>query len=136
MLLRASLLVIAAVLACVAGGCAKDQKLGAQQHLARAEQYLKENKNQDAMIELRNAIQLNPQLAQAHYELGSLILSKQLLPSALQEFRLAIKYDPESESSHLAIADIYLRAGHFQTGHEKKLELVLRKSPNRLERGN
>lgn len=47
----------------------------AQSHIAQADQNIKDNKRNEAIIELKNAIKLEPQNASARYSLGKLYLS-------------------------------------------------------------
>src|SRR5579863_5112938 len=57
-------------------GCKKDPSMLAEEDYARAQEYLKENKPEAAMIELERAIQLKPELAKAHHELAKLYFER------------------------------------------------------------
>src|SRR5438128_704378 len=58
--------------------------------------YLAQHEYQEAIIQLRNAVQLNPRLAEAHYLLGIAYASIGQLQNAAPEFREAVKLQPDS----------------------------------------
>lgn len=51
----------------------------------------------------RQALRLEPHLAEAHFDLGLVRQSQQRLPEAVSEFRLALRYDPALLQAHCAI---------------------------------
>ena len=61
---------------CLLLGCSRDPVVRAENSYKRAEKYLRENKPDAAVIELRRALQLNPQLAKAHFALGAVELQR------------------------------------------------------------
>ena len=61
---------------CRSTGCCRDPVVRAENSYKRAEKYLRENKPDAAVIELRRALQLNPQLAKAHFALGTVELQR------------------------------------------------------------
>lgn len=68
---------------------------------------------------LRKAIALDPSLAEAHYLLGNLDLTKGETGKALPELELAVKLDPKPSSAHYALARAYLRLGRQAEGMEQ-----------------
>src|ERR1044072_4328061 len=67
--LRAPLAVLLACLVLLAAGCSNPEKAKAE-HDARGEAFLKERRWQEASLEFRNAIQIDENLAAAHWGLA------------------------------------------------------------------
>lgn len=72
-----------------------------------------------AVVLLRKAIGLDPSLAEAHYLLGNLDLTKGDTGRALPELELAVKLDPKPSGAHYALARAYLRMGRQEEGMEQ-----------------
>lgn len=63
---------------------------------------------------LRDAVRIDPQLAQAQYQLGSLLDSQGRLDEALKCISRAAELDPEDPKPHYALGRIYRRQGDEQ----------------------
>lgn len=72
-----------------------------------------------AVALLKKAIALDASLAEAHYLLGNLALTKGQTEKALPELELAVKLDPKPSSTHYALARAYLRLGRRAEGMEQ-----------------
>ncbi|HET9177663.1 MAG TPA: tetratricopeptide repeat protein [Terriglobia bacterium] len=72
-----------------------------------------------AIALLRKALTLDPSLAEAHYLLGNLELTKGDTGRALPELELAVKLDPKPSGAHYALARAYLRMGRQEEGMEQ-----------------
>lgn len=72
-----------------------------------------------AVALLKKAIALDASLAEAHYLLGNLALTKGQTEKALPELELAVKLDPKPSSTHYALARAYLRLGRRTEGMEQ-----------------
>jgi putative PEP-CTERM system TPR-repeat lipoprotein len=109
--LTASLLLACAALAACGGG----QSL--ESLLASARQYLAQNDPKAAEIQLKNALQKNPDSAEARFLLGKALLAAENPTAASVELRkaVALKYSPESVVPALAKAML-------QQGEAKKLD--------------
>ena len=72
--------------------------------LASAKSYLEKNDTKSALIQVKNALQVSPDLAEARYLLGVLLLDSGNANSAELEFRkaLALKYSPDAVIPRLA----------------------------------
>ena len=92
----AVLLVLASVMLSTLVGCSRDPKVQAEKHYARAEKFLKENNPDAAIIELRSAIQLNPKLAKAHFELANIELQRGAPQIAFQEYVATTRADQQA----------------------------------------
>lgn len=72
-----------------------------------------------AVTLLKKAIALDNSLAEAHYLLGNLALTKGQTEKALPELELAVKLDPKPSSTHYALARAYLRLGRRAEGMQQ-----------------
>ncbi|HEX7958788.1 MAG TPA: tetratricopeptide repeat protein [Terriglobales bacterium] len=109
-------------------GCNRNPHLQAEKHFASAQDWLRQGKPEEAAIELRSAIQLDPRFAKAHFEFAKLQLKKGEVVSAFQSLQLAVKYDPENREANENIAEILLRGGRL-TDARTKAEAILVKWP-------
>jgi tetratricopeptide (TPR) repeat protein len=71
---------------------------------------------------LRSALQLDPSLPEAQYQLGNLALRKGRIAEAQQHLEQAVKLDATNGPAHFALARVYRRLGRKQEAtHEAKL---------------
>jgi tetratricopeptide (TPR) repeat protein len=71
---------------------------------------LMEQKPDEALPLLRQAIHLKPDYAEAHYSLGKMMLDRNDYGAAITELRLAAKYGPNKPFTHYLLARAYLKA--------------------------
>ena len=78
----------------------------------------------DAVL-LRRAVELNPRLVEAHFELATVLESQRDWPAAITSYRAAAQLSPRNPAPHYRLARIYARTGdkvkaeHERTLHEK-----------------
>jgi len=113
----------------LASGCSRDPLVRAEKSYQRAEKYLQENNQDAAVIELRRALQLNPQLAKAHFALGNVELQRGATLTAFQEFFAATIADPDNRQAQIMVAELLARAHNF-TQAKRQAELVLSRWPD------
>ena len=65
----------------------------------------------NAKILLQKAIALDPDSAEAHYQLGQLALQQQQWKEAEREFLLSVRSAPDRSKTHFALAQLYRRTG-------------------------
>jgi tetratricopeptide (TPR) repeat protein len=108
-------------------GCAKDP----MELLASGKKYLAEQKYKEAVIQFKSAINANPQLADAHYQLGLVYLRLQQPLDAAQEFTKVALLDPNNLDAQLKSGNLLLLEKKFVEAREKA-ELVLAREPNNI----
>lgn len=122
-------LVSAGVALLLLSGCSRDPKVKAEKHYARAEKLLKENKPDAAIIELRSAIQLNPKMAKAHFELANIELQRGAPQIAFQEYVATTRADSKHREAQIMVGEMLTRAGNFSEA-KGQAQLILSNWPD------
>lgn len=92
-------------------GCANDDP---QALLRKGQQYAAEGKSQAAIIEYKNALQINPSLRDARYALGMIYLETGDVKSAEKELRKAKALGVQNPDVDLAIARTLVNQGMWK----------------------
>src|SRR5689334_7211587 len=124
-----------AALLLLAAGCSNPEKAKAE-HVKRGEALLKERRWQEASLEFRNAIQIDENLASAHWGLAQAYMQLGRGSEYVEELQRTVKLDPNNMDARMRLAQGYLLA----YDRDKKPELlseaerltgeVLAKDPN------
>jgi len=85
----------------------------AREALDRAMASLKENKSQDAIAALQEAIKAHPDYFEAHFLLGNEMMKLNRLQEALVEFEQARKINPRDDRVYQAFGQLLTRQGKF-----------------------
>jgi tetratricopeptide (TPR) repeat protein len=97
----------------------------AHNHLGNA--YNKEGLTNEAKEELKLAIRLKPDLAEAHSNLGIVYYYKGLIDEAEEEYKIAIRYKPDLAGVHNNLGLIYEKKGDYERAMEEyKTEVALK----------
>jgi tetratricopeptide (TPR) repeat protein len=86
----------------------RDQRELAAFHLDRGRRLFEEEKDREAVAELRRSVYLAPYQAEAHLLLGRIYLRTGRLPEAIDAFKIAL-WSEASVEAHLALAEAYLQ---------------------------
>lgn len=116
----------------VVAGCSESPSAKKQKALERGERYLSEGKANEAVIELRNALQVDPDFVPALHALGRAYMAKVWYADALRELERAQKLAPDSQPVTLAIGRAYLETGVFAEALARA-EKILSREPNNSE---
>ena len=100
------LAIVPLVLAVALSGCGSPEEK-AQEYLSSARKYLADGESTKADIELRNALKLDPRLAEAHYLRSRVFESSNALPDALRELQSTVQIDENHLEANLRLAAIY-----------------------------
>jgi tetratricopeptide (TPR) repeat protein len=112
-------------------GCSSPEEKKAD-HERRAHEYIQQGKLKEAVIELRNVVQLAPKDDAAYYELGETYLKLKEGREAFQAFSRAVSANPENFKAQLKLGQIFLLARKTDEAR-KKAELLLKRSKNDIE---
>jgi tetratricopeptide (TPR) repeat protein len=120
-------LVLLIFLVLLIAGCSsqEDKK---ENYFKSALSYIEEGKQTEAILELKNAIQIDPKYAEARYQLGLLYLKEQQPREAFQELVRVTDLDPENLDAYLKVAQMYFLSQELDKSREK-IDHVLSKDP-------
>ena len=106
---RALLLVLLTISVAFAANCSNPEETKAE-HVRRGEAFLKERRWQEATLEFRNALQIDQNLAAAHWGLAQSFEQLGRSTEALEELQTTIRLDPDNTAARLKLANAYLLA--------------------------
>lgn len=81
--------------------------------------YFDLEKCEEAAVCFNKALELEPEMAQVHMNIGHVRKFKGDLIGAIEAYRQAVKSDPEYADGQMALGMSLLKAGHLQEGWEK-----------------
>lgn len=119
-----ALLVVTAI---VSSGCGGAEGRKAR-YLARGQEYLAKENYDKAIIEIRNALQIDPNLAEAYYLLGEVETKRGNLSQAYGAFARAAELDPENLKAQIALTRLYL-VGNDVAKAAETAEFILARRP-------
>ena len=106
-------------------------------YVKRGEAYLKDEKFQEASLEFRNAIQIDGNLAAAHWGLARAFEGLQRYPEMLDELKKTIALDQNNLDARLKLGNIYIIGSQGRADiiaeAEKIAQEILQKDPNNIE---
>ena len=100
-------------------------------HQERGKAYFEEGKYQEALIEFKNVVQLDPKDAKAYHQLALIHLKLGGMPdlrAAFGELTKAVELDPSIQDAQLKLGEFYLLSQQPKEAKEKA-EVVLASSP-------
>ncbi|PIE64713.1 MAG: hypothetical protein CSA26_06640 [Desulfobacterales bacterium] len=103
-----------------------------EQHYLKAMEYIEKEDIQAAIIELKNAIQVDAKYADARYQLGLLYLKEKNGKAAFNELIRAADLDHENLDANLKAAELYLITRKKEESR-KLVERILIKDPHHQE---
>ncbi|MDJ0790208.1 MAG: tetratricopeptide repeat protein [Myxococcota bacterium] len=101
-------------------------------HLARAGEYYDDESWSEAIIEFKNALQIDPNNAEAHYKLSQAYLKTKKTKEAFWELRETVRIDPSNHDAKLQFAQISVYAGELEEAL-KRADEVIAADPNRAD---
>src|SRR6266498_153394 len=122
---------LAITLGCLAAlltGCSRDPNVRKQKYFESGQRYFAEGKYREAVIQFRNATQVDGRYAEAHYQLGQAYLKTQDWQHAYTELARTLELDPENYKVHVDIANLLIADGQVKEAQEH-VDLLLQKQP-------
>ena len=83
-----------------------------------------------ARLELKNALQIDPEFAEAHYMLGRTVLGLKNPKAAFQQFAATVKLDPDHIDARLSMAKMFAGAKLWDRALAQVAEVLGRDSEN------
>jgi len=116
----------------VMGGCSQlSPEAEKAEHYKRGMAYFEKGQYQEAVIELKNVIQLDPKDADAHYQLALIHMKLgglSNMQNAFGELTKTVELDPSIQDAQLKLGDFFLLGGDPQKARQKA-EIILASSP-------
>ena len=117
-------------------GCTNAEKAKAE-HVNRGEAYLKDLKFQEASLEFRNAIQIDGNLAAAHWGLARAQEGLQRYPEMIDSLRKTLELDKSNQDARIKLGNYYLAASmgrqELIAEADRLAKEALERDPNNIE---
>ena len=125
---RLSLLVGLVLCATILTNCTRDPNVRKQKYYQSATQYFEKGKFNEATLELRNAIRIDPRYAEAHYLLSQSYLRLGLTKLAVRELLITVELEPHNLKAQVDMANALLVSHQYDQADEKA-RMVLSQDP-------
>ncbi|MBW2466174.1 MAG: tetratricopeptide repeat protein, partial [Deltaproteobacteria bacterium] len=103
-----------------------DPEVAKKEHFNSGLAHLEKNEMSAAIIEFKNAIQIDPTYADAYFQLGKAYIKGEKAEAAITAFEKAVELKPAfEEESAILLARAYAMKGEFDTALDK-LDAVLK----------
>lgn len=106
----------------------QDDAAKLQEHVARGQDFMEEERFPEAIIEFKSALQLDPNDGAVHYELAQVYLKVRKVREAFWEFRETVRLDPGNHDAVLEFSQIAILAGEKEEAL-RQVDLVLKADP-------
>lgn len=115
----------------VVGGCASDEEKKLS-HYERGVGYFDKAEYKAAEIELKNAIQIDPQYTAAHSKLAETYLKMGDAQGAFRAYSTVVQLDPDNTDALLKLATFYMLGKQFDDSRTR-VDAVLGSDPENIE---
>jgi tetratricopeptide (TPR) repeat protein len=115
-------------LAAMLDGCSLNPQKTKLRYLESGKRYLKAGKYQEASIQFRNAIKVDPRFTEAYYQLAQADLSLRQWNGAFAALRQTLDLDPQRVDAHVDIGRLYLASKEYQKADDEA-SLILEREP-------
>jgi Flp pilus assembly protein TadD len=105
------------------GGCADDAEKKAQ-YYQKGMEYVAANNEKAAIIEFRNAVQIDPKYAAARYQLGLAYLKTSQPGEAFKELERAASLDPANTDAQIKTAELYFLGKKLKESRAKVASIL------------
>jgi tetratricopeptide (TPR) repeat protein len=109
-------------------GCSSDEEALAD-HYDRGEEYREAEQLDEAIIEFKNVLQIDPNHADAHYGLAQAFLKQGKAREGFWELRETVRLDPANHIAAVQFAQISIYAGEIEEAL-KRVDAVLAEAPD------
>ena len=106
-----------------------DPETKKEMHFQKAMVYMEQEETPSAILELKNALQIDPKYAEAHYQLGLLYLKEGNPRSAIGELQRAASLDPDNLDALTKVAEFHLISRKKEESRSA-INKVLAKAPD------
>jgi Tfp pilus assembly protein PilF len=128
--LFAALLISTATLSLAA--CSRDPIVRKQKYLASGKRYAEKGKYREAIIQLSNALHVDPKYPDAHYELATIYVKTGAWQSAFRELSVCVEVQPDNLQARNDLGNMLL-AAHETDKAEEQANYILQADPNNAD---
>jgi len=114
----------------LAVACSNPEK-AKRRHLAKADAYLSQGKNNEAIVEYRNALKADPKFGEARYKLAETYVGAGKHQQAFKEYMRAADLMPDNIDVQLKAGAVLLMARQFEDA-KTRAQAVLKKDPRNV----
>src|SRR5205823_6441981 len=113
-------------LACVAllTGCSTDPNRQKLKYLNDGEKYFTAGRYQEAVIQFRNAVQIDPKFAGAHYQLSLAYQALHDPEAAYREITASVTLDPKNADAQLQLAALLISRRQYDKAEAAALAVL------------
>jgi tetratricopeptide (TPR) repeat protein len=126
------LMIILGLTAAVVTGCSRDPNVRKQKYFESGQRYFAKGKYREAAIQYRNATEVDPTFAAAHYQMAEAFIKLQDWQDAYAELGRTLDLQPDNYKAHQEIANLLIASG--QPGSlkmaQEHADLLQQKLPN------
>src|SRR5580698_11324547 len=109
--------------------CSTDPNVRKLQYVNSGKKYFDKGKYQEAIVEFRNAIEIDPKVAAAHYQLARTYLTLKNPGAAFGELQQTVARDPKNLNAQLELASLLVAGRKFDQA-QSAANVVLKADPN------
>jgi len=123
---------VLSVVAALSTACSRDPNVRKQKYLESGERYYAKGKYREAIIQYRNAVNVDPNFSAAHYQLAEAYLKLQDLQHAYAELGRTLELQPDNYKAHAEIANLLILSGQAESLKiaQDHVDLLKQKQPN------
>src|SRR5438034_10262000 len=110
------LFLILALMAIVFSGCSRDPNVRKQKYFESGQRYFAKGQYREAVIQFRNATDVDGTFAAAHYQLAESYLKLQDWQHAYSELSRTLELQPDNYQAHTDIANLLIASSLTPTG--------------------
>ncbi|MHB8652822.1 MAG: tetratricopeptide repeat protein [Terriglobia bacterium] len=125
-------LAILAFVIVILTNCSRDPNVRKLKYYNSATQYFEKGKYNEASIELRNAIRIDPRYADAHFLISQTYLKMGLVNEGIQELRTTVDLAPQNWKAQIDLGNMFYMARQFDKANEKA-QMVLSHDPQNAD---
>ena len=116
------------LLAVLLTSCSRDPNVRKQKYFSSGKEYFEQGDYRSAAIQFSNAVQVDPQFAEAHYQLARAYLSQKEWTPAFLELNRTVELQPDNYAAHADLATLLIASAQFSRAAEHA-SLLLAKQP-------
>jgi len=109
--------------------CSRDPNARKQKYFQSGQHYFEKGKYREAAIEFVNAINIDPNYADAHHQLAESYLKLQKADGALQELGRTVQLQPDNYRTRIELANLLI-VGHDLQQAQEQTDFLLKAQPS------